>query len=165
MDSMSMIMISNHVGNETPDQVNIEPNALERFVPETDPLSGTAAYKYVTKTIKLLKPAAGFRVLVDVVNENGADFDFYVKTSTAYSTLEIDRTNWIKMNGFEKPISSNGGHFIDIEVNDTDCYANESPTTPILDGDFSEIKFKIVCRTNDPAKAPRFRNLRIICYT
>ena len=164
MDSMSMILVSNQVGNETPEQLNVEPNALGRFVAETDPLSGTSAYKYVTKTIKLGKPATDFRIMVDVVREAEADFDIFVKTTTAYSTLELDRMNWVKISGYDKPLSSNGGNFKELEISSNECVANDT-TDPLLDGDFSEVKFKIVGKTSDPAKAPRFKNLRIIAYT
>ena len=54
-------------------------NVPQAFMPETDPLGGTSASKYITKPISLRQAANGMRVMIDMFKPPAADFDLYCR--------------------------------------------------------------------------------------
>lgn len=158
IESFSLTAVSNHVGVEDQTLVDISPNAVGRFVAETDANLGSHAYKYVTKKITLAKAATEVKIMFDVYKDVNADFDVYIKTQEQYSSDSIDSYPWKLVPISSKPHSVNLEDRIEYDLNCSGVVAG-------WPSDLISFKVKIVGRTTNPAKPPLFKNLRIIALT
>lgn len=158
-DAFSATLITSNVDFETPEQMNVVPNASGRFIAETDPTNGTSPYKYVSATARLAVPAADLRILFDVYKDVTADFDVYVKTLGESDTGTIAERPWVKLVLSANPDS----------VDLTDFTEHDLMTSDNVPGWSSEpfvaFKIKLVGRTQNTCKPPIFKNLRVIALT
>lgn len=161
LDSFSTILISNHIDYSFLSK-NVAPNASNRFIAETDPVNGTAVYKYVTKTVTLKNPADDLRILLDVYQPEEADFKLYIKKMTSADSRRIDEIDWVELGGFTKPINNSKYLTDKIEI---DFVTSDAGITGWDNLSFSLFKFKIVGTSTNSCKAPLFSNLRILAIT
>ena len=158
-DAFSATLITSNVDFETPEQMNVIPNASGRFIAETDPTNGTSPYKYVSATARLAVPAADLRILFDVYKDVTADFDVYVKTLGESDSGTIAERPWVKVVPDVTPDS----------VDLTDFTEHDLLTSENVPGWTSEpfvaFKIKLVGRTQNSCKPPIFKNLRVIALT
>ena len=158
-DAFSSTLISSIVGTDDAAGMNVIPNASNRWVDETDVVSGTASYKYVSQTAKLQNPASDLRILVDAYCDVSAEFDVYIKTLGASETGSIDDKPWQKVNLNEYAASVD---LFDFKEHDVITSAN---VPGWIDQSFIAYKVKLVGRTENTCKPPLFKNLRVIAVT
>lgn len=161
LNSFGTILISNQVSLPFLN-MDTAPNSSGRNVLETDPINGTNAYKYVSKTVNLRNPALDIRVLVDVYQDITADFKFYIKKINSADTRRIDEIDWTEISGFTKPKSDSKYLSDKIEI---DFVTSDSNIVGWDGLSFSTFKFKIVGTATNSCKAPLFSNLRVIALT
>lgn len=156
--TMSTIFVSNSVGNASATTIDVKPNAVGRYKPETDPSQGTSEYKYVTREVTLAKPATDLRVVFDAYKDISADFDVYVKTKVQFDTTNLDDYEWMLFNIGDKTNSSNLADRVEYTL-------NASEMVGAWPSDFISFKLKIVGKTSNPAKPPMFQSLRVVAFT
>lgn len=165
LDTFSVVTVSNRVENMTAAQVNVAPNATNRFVPETHGFNGSATFKYVTKPILLRDPANDLMIYFDVYKDKDADFDVYIKKITPYETREIDDVEWLLVQNLDKSYNSfDLTDRVEYEIKASELVAgwNDAEENPIP---FTAFKIKIVGKTKNSAKPPLFKSLRGIAVT
>lgn len=160
-NTFSTIFVNNRIDNAEQSVIDVKPNSVGRYLPETDPANGSHSYKYVTRTISLAKPANDLRIAFDVFKDVESDFDVYIKTREQYSLDEIDDYNWEMLPIAVKKHSSNLLDRTEYEITASEVM------DPLdwSDRTFDTFKLKLVGRTTNPAKPPLFQSLRIIAYT
>ena len=170
LNTFALRGLANRVDSFSEQSYNTEPNAV-RFIPETDPDSGIALYKYVTKMVALSNPASDLRLYIDVHKPKYSDFQLFIKYQEPWDFTDIDEIPWI-------PIENDSTEVITRVWRDFTCDEGEyrevsvqlSKILPATFGEqekklFSKFKLKIVGRTSNPAQPPLFRALRVIAVT
>lgn len=161
IDTFSLTLIGNDVGQQSKDAMNAAPNGSGRFVEETHKSQGSERFKYVTKQINLANPAADLRIWFDMFKPANSDFDLYVKLAKP-EAQSIDDQDWVLVTGYDKsPTSTNVNDFVEFDL----LLSNIMPSITGLDNLFGSFKFKIVARSKNSAVPPVFRNLRLIAHT
>lgn len=123
------------------------------YVAETDPQSGTAASKHITKPITLENTAVGLKILLAANRPSVADFDVYWRTDA--SGAVISDTAWTLVNK-ETIMPSD---------EDPDIFREYSYLVGGIGGNlapFSTFQIKIVFRSTNSSKVPRIKDLRAI---
>jgi hypothetical protein len=150
----SISAVSNLITNQTAGSSRvISVGGQGGFVPETNPSRGSNAAKYVTKPVTLAEGAVGLRVLIGANRPNGTFFDFYYKITNGDTPLsDIDWTYAdpdVNVQTDENP-----------EVFREYRYTLGGPggTLPL----FTTFQIKIVMRSQNSSKVPRFRDFRAI---
>lgn len=161
MNNVSVTAISFNVDNFFESQVNISPNATDRYKPETHPLLGSSSYKYVSQTMQLVNTAYDIRFVIDVYKPIDSDFEIYYKTKQTYDDFEMDEVDWVLMNNVPKNFTSNSINDVR-EVSFTLSDIDESFDST---KGFDYLKIKIVGKTSNKANPPTFYNLRVLAIT
>jgi hypothetical protein len=161
LDTFNMVGVANRVEFIDPSSYSVEPNALNQLVPETDPMNGSEAFKYVTRTLTLQNPALDAKILVDAYKPVDSDFDIYVKVLNPWERVDIDTKPWILIENVWKDfISTSLDDFREVEFNIADLMP-----TVFGSNEFSSFKVKIVGRAKNPANPPLFKNFRALAVT
>ncbi|ASD50360.1 virulence-associated VriC protein [Acidovorax phage ACP17] len=164
VNTFSTIAVTNRVDFNTAEEFNVAPNATNRLVPETDPLNGSATYKYVTKNVRLENPAADIYIYLDYFKDVNSDFEIYVKKIPTYNAQPVDSIPWVKLNIPSKKNSADIAERIEGAYQCSELVAgwNDADGNPIP---FSSYKVKIVGYARNTARPPLFENLRAIAVT
>jgi len=142
---------------------------LEDFIEETTDDAASGESKYITKQVDLQNPAAQLKMIVEVNCPSSADFDVFYRTGAAGT--DLTDTIWQR---FVAPLQSNPlssyativksenrNEFTDVEFNISNF---DSTGTPRDLNPFTAFQVKIVMRSSNAARVPRFRNLRVIAH-
>lgn len=138
--------------------------ALQRFVPETDPIDGTETFKYVTQTVSLANAASDLKIFFDCYKDINADFDVYVKVLPPYTdTVDIDTVPWVLASGALTKVNS-------ADLNDSieytiTCSTDVDSTYWSSNAPFTRFKVKLVGRSKNSCKPPLFQSFRAIAIT
>ena len=139
-------------------------NIIDNDTPETGDYEnvssgGTALAKYITKSIKLNDPATTLRIVFDNNTPNAADYDIYYKIGNkGDSDFELNEftrvtqdnpyvTKYKKSNKSENPRQFTESEFV----------LENLPA-------FSQVRVKLVMKSSNTSKVPRFKDLRVIAY-
>ena len=132
------------------------------WIPDSDAYFGSAIAKHLTKTITLVEPATGIKVLVDVNRPSTSDFDVYYKTLETGADTPIEDQNWVLASKIEPssnhaimPISNGYSDFREYRYTIGGDYIGA--LTP-----FSVYQIKIVMHSTSSSNVPRFKRLRTI---
>ena len=110
-----------------------------------------ATARYITKPVELVNPANEFRILFDANRPPSASIDVYYKVGAAGSDTSFEDNEWVKATLDEAvPSNENYGSF------------NEYEYSEPLSSDFIVYAIKIVMRSDNEARVPRIRDLRVI---
>lgn len=112
---------------------------------------GTAESKHITKLVTLVKPAAGFRVILQMNIPSTTELEMYYRTGLKASASKLADTNWTK-NLISYKKSTNETHFTEYEYNITDL------------AKFDEFQFKFVFLSSTTSATPKIKALRIIAH-
>ena len=140
LERASVITVQNRINN---------PADITDSIAETDPTSGSALAKYITKTVVLNTTADGLRVWVDVNRPSATAFDLYYKVG--YNEALADNADWIMANPLSPiPFTDNAESYNEIEY--------------VVDpeGTFNSFAVKLVMTSTNQAFVPSGRDLRII---
>lgn len=163
VDTLTMVGGCNFVEYDNASNFNVAPNATGRFVEETVPNKGSAAYKYITKTVTLAQPAFDLKIMLGIHKPPSTTFDVYVKTTAPYSSEVINSKSWIKIESINKSFTCNDPtDFREVEF----MLGDVMPAT-FGSSEFKEFKIKLVGRGNktNTARPILFKNLRIVAVT
>lgn len=121
---------------------------MSHYVNDIAPFDGTTTSKYLTKRINFSRPADMVQIMFASLLPVGADIDVYIKTGSSASG-DFDARAYTKIDptsGYVK----NDSEFYDMvyKVENLDAY--------------DSIVVKIVMRSDNKAKAPRIKDLRVI---
>lgn len=131
-------------------------NVPLNFVNETDPLYGSAASKYISKTITLEETAVGLKVFLGANRPPSADFHLYYKTGT--SDTNLDAVNWVlATKDHQVPADDDLTKFREYQY----TIGGEGGNLPA----FTKFKMKIVMTSTNSARPPVFRDFRAIALS
>lgn len=162
--SFSVATVSNMVDFNEESTYNVFPNPVDRLVPETTALLGSGSFKYVTRTINLNDPASDLVIWVDYSKDVNADFDIYVKKIFSYETTPVEQLPWVKLDITTKKSANTVNEFIEGQYKCSELVAGWKDGND-EDIPYSSFKIKIVGRSKNTAKPPRFKKLRAVAVT
>jgi len=158
----SMILLANSIDKQSSNRTTTDNGEtvnvplLGRFVAETSATGGSAASKHLTNIITLASPAKGLKIILGANRPFGTDFQVFFRTAnedqeiTAQTfTLAGEQTN--------HPIDDNPTTFRDYEYLPGGVVGDLTP--------FTKFQIKIVMRSLNIAKAPKFSDLRVIALS
>lgn len=161
VDALSMICVSNRLGNENALSMDVSPNAVGRYKAETTGSIGSASYKYVTQLVNLINPASDLNVYVNVYHDISADFDIYIKVIEPTNTTPESDIPWILADGLVKGTSSTGpSDYIEYNVQGSKHFSEWD-----ADVEYSQFRVKLVGKGTNSCKGPLFKSLRCIAIT
>ena len=126
------------------------------FVNETSAKEGSAAAKHITRTVVLENDAVGIRVLLTANRPKGTDFQVYFRTATGDEVIE-DKDFTLQAEETNNP-----------EDNRANIYREYRYLIGGLNGSlksFTKFQIKIVMRSENNAKVPKIKDLRMIALT
>ena len=126
------------------------------FVAETNPSSGSAAAKHITKPITLAEDAVGLKVFLSANRPNDTDFEVYFRTATNDQVL-TDQAFVLQPEETNNPSDENPKVFRDYEYIIGGIGGDLIP--------FTKFQLKIVMRSTKISKAPTFSSLRVIALS
>ena len=159
MNTLSTMFISNHVGKAIQSEIAVNPNPDTRFFAESS-VSGSESYKYVTRSIKLEKPASDLTIAFDVYKDKDADFDVYYKVVYTHSNDDIELVDWIQIPVVTKRNSVDLDDRVEYELLASDIFGSQWSGK-----EFHTFKIKLVGKADNTAKPPLFKNFRAIALT
>lgn len=133
---------------------------LQDYTDEATLVDATGESKYITRKVNLENPATQIKMLVDLNVPTEADFDIYYKFGSAAEDFE----NRVWKLYASKPRvnkTDDRNSYTEYEVDMTDFDANGFPTDM---APFTSFQFKIVMRSTNGARIPKFRNFRVIAH-
>ena len=160
-DSFSVTAISNRIDFITDTVYNVEPNAKDRYISETDASRGAQPYKHITNKVLLENPAHDMRVIFDVHLPSQTDFEVYVKVSKPGETAAEKDLSWIKIDNYtKKNTSNNKGDYITYDL-------SLSKNCTVWTGNIEYITYrvKLVGKSKNSSLPVIFKNLRAIAVT
>lgn len=131
-------------------------NVPLNFVAETDPISGSAASKHVTKTISLEEDAVGLKVILSANRPPEASFQLYYKTGLDETNLNDKNWTFVSQDN-SVPADDNIYNYRDYEYT---IGGDDGNLTA-----FTKFKLKIVMNSTNSSKIPMFRDLRAIALS
>lgn len=165
ISTFNAILVSNRVDFVDPEEMNIEPNAIGRYIAETDPSLGSEVFKYVTKNIALKNSALDLKIFVDVYKPIYTDFDIYLKVQPIWDYTPIDTKPWIKLDPLWKDFTSKDlTDYREVQILTNEIMPELFGVSGSI-GEFSSFKLKIVGKARNSANPPLFRRLRAIALT
>ena len=125
------------------------------YISELSPNRGTESAKHITKVTTLSEPAVGLQILVAANRPPQCDFQVYYKVAGAGEVGSIDKMGWFEV------------------VTETPHEADNNPSVfreyrYLVGGEngtvkpFTQFQTKIVMRSTNSAKVPKFQDLRVI---
>lgn len=150
----SFTVVENIIDNPVQGVPIFGENAPIEFVPETDPRKGTAAAKHISAPVSILEDATGIKVLFNANVPPSASFDLYYRTAYTGST-PLEDVSWILVEPEEiLPKDKNPNTFREYNYL---IGGTEGTLTP-----FTEFQFKVVMKSSNTSRVPRFRDFRAI---
>jgi len=150
----SFIAIENIIDNPVDGIPSLGENAPIDFVAETHPSKGTAAAKHISAPVSILEDATGIKVLFGANVPPTASFDLYYRTTYSGST-PLEEVSWVLAEPEEiLPKDKNPNTFREYNYL---IGGTEGTLTP-----FTEFQFKIVMKSSNTSKVPKFRDFRAI---
>ncbi len=125
------------------------------YISEMSPSMGTESAKHVTKVTTLSEPAVGLQVLVAANRPPQADFQVYYKVAGAGEVGSIDKMIWTE-------IITETPHEADANPNIFREYRYLVGGEGGALNEFTQFQTKIVMRSTNSAKVPKFQDLRVI---
>lgn len=175
LDTFSITTVSNRVEQQDRAGLISIPVAADTWVPEQSFVGGTEKYKYVTRTVNLQNPASDIHIYVDVYKDINSDFDVYIKRMTPEDGGSIDDKAWMKVSALTKNRSSvDMTDFIEYHIIASEHIVPYVENGENYDGwldsngetvQFTSFAVKLVGKTQNSAKPPLFKALRIIAVT
>jgi len=154
-DNMGITGISNVIDRQDSAATNGF-NVPLTFVNETDPTLGSSIAKYVTLPVTLEEDAVGLKILLAANKPDVASFDVYYKAITETDNLE--ETNWTLIEPENNPPSdTNPNRFREWRYLVGGITGTMSP--------FTTFQVKIVMKSTNSSKVPKFRDLRVLALT
>ena len=142
---------------------------IDDFTEEATNMSANGESKYITNVITLKNPATQIKLQVETCCPSAADFDIYYKTGAAGS--DFNSINWAKYvapnqvgttSSYTNLVKSDKRNvFTDVEFN---ISTYDSTGVPDDLNAFTAFQIKLVMRSSNAARAPQFRNLRVIAH-
>ena len=126
------------------------------FVNETSARRGSSAAKHLTKVVTLDTDSVGIRVILTANRPDGTDFQVYYRTAT--SDEKITDNNFI-LQAEETNNPSDNNPRVFREYRYMIGGLNGSVKA------FTKFQIKIVFRSNNNARVPKIKNLRMIALT
>lgn len=126
------------------------------FVAETSPGGGSSAAKHITKVVTLTEDAKGLKILLSANRPVGTDFEVYYRTASQDGDISTQNFVLLSEDSSNQP-DNNPQIFRDYEY-----LAGGIGGSLIA---FKKFQIKIVMRSGNQAKAPMFRDLRIIALS
>lgn len=120
-----------------------------QYIAEEAAKGGSAASKYITRQINFINPCTAFKFFVDVAKPADTNLKFYYRTSLVGETADLNEKEFIEITGITIA-QSLGGEFYEI----TKLVENIAQ--------FDGLQFKIVLLSDNPARIPKCKNLRIV---
>lgn len=155
MQRASFAMTENLIDNQVASTPNNTQNVPILYVDETDANSGSSIAKHITKPVTLIEDATGLKVLVAANVPTEADFEVYYRTYRAADGDLLDTRPFVKVEPENvQPKDANKTIFREYEylIGGTEGTLNE----------FTQFQLKIVMKSSNVCKVPRFRDLRAI---
>jgi len=148
--------IANVIDNQ--DSADAQFNTPIQYIAETNSTGGTAIAKYVSKTVTLEIASVGLSIIVSANRPSQTDFDVYYKTVPVGSEQSINERPWVQVEADTiNPIDDDGTTFRDYRYTPGGLTGTLTP--------FNQFKIKIVMRSSNQIKYPRFKDLRAIALT
>ena len=126
------------------------------FVNETNARRGSSAAKHLTRVVTLDTDSVGIRVLLTANRPDGTDFQVYYRTATSDEQI-TDKDFILQAEDTSNPSDNNPRIFRDYRY-----------LIGGLNGSvkaFTKFQIKIVLRSNNNARVPKIKNLRMIALT
>jgi hypothetical protein len=121
----------------------------ENYIDFIAPDETSNLHNYVSKIVTLTKQSSGFKLLVDYNKPTGVEIDVYYKIDLKSSYKNLAKENWIKVGGLSFLSEANRDKFTEKEIDlETEAY--------------DQITIKIVGKSSNTAKVPRFKNMRLL---
>ena len=156
---LTKIFVSSNVVTESPGAA-ITIRQLQDYTDEATTMDATGESKYITQKVNLENPASQIKFLVDLNVPSDADFDVYYKFGSAAE--DFSKRVW-KLYANKPAVNKENDRTIytEYEVNMSDFDANGFPVDM---SPFTAFQFKIVMRSTNGARIPKFRNFRVIAH-
>jgi len=153
----SMHVIQNIIDKQDPAGNTIVGfNKPLNFVNETSATGGSSAAKHITKVITLDTDSVGIRVLLTANRPDGTDFQLYYRTATSDEVI-TDNDFILQAEETNNPADNNPRIFREYRY-----------LIGGLNGSvkaFTKFQVKIVFRSNNNARVPKIKDLRMIALT
>jgi len=131
-------------------------NVPIEYVAETNARGGSAASKHITRTIKLVEPAVGLKVLLAANKPTNSYFDLYWRACAADEVIQI--VDWtLAPTSSNNPDSEDRFSFREYEY----LIGGTTGTLP----QFENFQLKIVFHSTDRSKVVRIKDLRTIALS
>ena len=157
MQRASIHLIQNIIDKQDSAGNNLEGfNKPLTFVNETSAKEGSSAAKHITRTVVLENDAVGIRVLLTANRPKGTDFQVFFRTATGDEIIE-DKDFTLQAEETNNP-----------EDNRVGVYREYRYLIGGLNGSlksFTKFQIKIVMRSENNAKVPKIKDLRMIALT
>jgi hypothetical protein len=156
---LTKIFVSSNVITESPGAA-ITIRQLQDYTDEATTVDATGESKYITQKVNLENPASQIKFLVDLNVPSDADFDVYYKFGSAAE--DFNNRVW-KLYANKPTVNKENDRsvYTEYEVNMSDFDANGFPVDM---SPFTAFQFKIVMRSTNGARIPKFRNFRVIAH-
>ena len=128
-------------------------NVPYTYVPETNKTGGTSLAKHITRPVTMTTSAAGLKIILSANKPSVANFVVYYKVST--SDISFDDLSWNVISP-ERTMPSD---------DDPTIFRDYEYLVGGIGGlaeTFTKFQLKIVMRTSNNARPPRFKDLRVI---
>jgi hypothetical protein len=143
------IYTSSPVFTQTYTESNLTLKQYENYIDFIAPDETSNLHNYVSKIVTLTKQSSGFKLLVDYNKPTGVEIDVYYKIDLKSSYKNLAKENWIKVGGLSFLSEANRDKFTEKEIDlETEAY--------------DQITIKIVGKSSNTAKVPRFKNMRLL---
>ena len=120
-----------------------------KYIAEEAASGGSATSKYITRQLNFINPSSAFKIFLDVAKPTDTFVKIYYRLSLVGDTSALTEKEYTEITGITIN-DSLGGEFYEIEK--------------LVDGleNFDGMQLKIVFLSDNIAKVPRCRNLRIV---
>jgi len=133
---------------------------LQDFTEEATFIDASGESKYITRKINLENPASQLKIIMDINCPAEANFDIYYKVGSA--TQDFNQLVWDNFEQLTTPSKDNNRSvFTEYETTITGF---DSSGFPIDLSPFTAFQLKIVMRSTNGARIPKFANLRVIAH-
>jgi hypothetical protein len=158
-DDSKMFVSSNTIVDELAG-ATVTIRQLQDFTEEATFTDASGESKYITRKINLENPASQLKIIMDINCPAEADFDIYYKVGSA--AQDFDQLVWDKFEQLTIPNKDNNRSvFTEYETTITGF---DSSGFPIDMSPFTAFQLKIVMRSTNGARIPKFANLRVIAH-
>ena len=175
LERASLTLVENIIDNSDSDQSTLTNRSLNQnatvptWTSETSKIGGSAAAKHITKSVELIEPAKGLKVILSAHRPNMAFIDLYYKA--VLSDVDYSTENWtLYAPDTEMPSDDDPGVFRDYiyTIGGISGFSAENQTAAEIalglgtNKTFTKFKLKIVMRSRNSSRVPVIKDLRAI---